>query len=83
MSSIAPARVTRRKISKCDPGNVDLEELKQRLADVEVAAQSVISIPLMRQLLVARAALESAKAAQDATAVSRILTWAEAKIANP
>jgi hypothetical protein len=37
----------------------------------------------MRQLLVARAALESAKAAQDATAVGRILTWAEAKLANP
>ena len=62
---------------------MDLEELKQRLADIEAAAQSVISITLMRQLLVARAALESAKAAQVATTVGRILTWAEAKLANP
>ena len=68
--------------SKYETGNVDLEVLKQRLADVESKAQSVISIPLVRQFIKAKEALESAKAAQDAEAVGRILTWGEGKLAK-
>lgn len=68
--------------SKFETGDVNLEVLKQRLADVESKAQSVISIPLVRQFIKAKEALESAKAAQDAEAVGRILTWGEGKLAK-
>lgn len=63
--------------SSYDPGNTDLEVLKQRYLDVEIGAQTIISIPRVRQFLQAKQALEEAKAAEDAVAVGRILTWAE------
>jgi len=68
--------------SKYEPGNTDLETLKQRLEDVKADAQSVISIPLMRQFLKAKEALETAKAAEDVAAIGRILTWAEGVLAE-
>lgn len=69
--------------SKQEPGNVDLDTLKQRYAELQAAAQSVISIPLLRQLVKAKEALEEAKSVQDAEQVGRILTWGEGKLANP
>ena len=68
--------------SNQEPGNVDLEVLKQRLADVQTRAQSIISLPLIRQFIKAKQALEEAKAAQNAELVGRILTWGESKLAK-
>jgi len=59
------------------PGDTDLEILKQRYEAVEVAAAGVISLPLLRQLIQGRDALELAKENEDASQVGRILTWAE------
>ncbi|MBB5037637.1 periplasmic heavy metal sensor [Prosthecobacter dejongeii] len=63
--------------SQFSPGDTDLTVLKQRYTDVEVAAQSIVSIPLVRRLIEAKTALEAAKIAEDAEQVGRILTWAE------
>ena len=60
-----------------EPGDTDLEILKQRYEAVEVAASEVISLPLLRQLIQGRDALELAKENEDAEQVGRILTWAE------
>lgn len=59
------------------PGNTDLTVLEGRFRAVESAAQKVTFLPKLRQLLQARDALEAAKAAEDAAAVGRVLTWAE------
>ena len=71
------ATVTAPDFSQVSPGDIDLTVLKQRYTDVEVAAQSVVSIPLVRRLIEAKTALEAAKIAEDAEQVGRILTWAE------
>ena len=63
--------------STYDPGPTDVETLKERYQAVETAAQSVLSLPLLRQLIQAKNALEEAKANEDAETVGRILTWAE------
>ncbi len=68
--------------SKYETGNVDLEVLRQRLDDVQANAQSIISLPLIRQFIKAKEALEQAKSAQDAELVGRILTWGEGKLAK-
>ncbi len=73
----APESTTALDFSTFDPGDTNLDTLKQRYQDVEVAAQSVISIQRVRQLIQAKQALEEAKATEDAVAVGRILTWAE------
>lgn len=65
------------------PGNVDLEVLKERLADVQAKAESIISLPLIRQFIQAKKALEEAKERQDAERVGRILTWGERQLAKP
>ena len=65
-----------------EPGSTDLEELRLRYARVEEKAQQVISLPLVRQFLKAKAAFEAAKEAQDAEKVGRILTWAEKQLEN-
>lgn len=64
-----------------DPGDIDLEVLQQRYEKVTEAAGKVISLPLLRQLVKGRDALELAKQNEDATQVGRILTWAEKKLA--
>lgn len=69
--------VTVPDFSQFSPGDTDLTVLKQRYTDVEVAAQTVVSIPLVRQLIEGKKALEAAKLAEDAERVGRILTWAE------
>ncbi len=66
--------------AKFDPGNVDLEVLKERYQTVQDKGQSVISIPLVRQFLKAKEVLEAAKESQDAEKVGRILTWAEQQL---
>jgi Spy/CpxP family protein refolding chaperone len=66
--------------SKYEPGDTDLETLKQRYQDVQARAQSVVSLPLMRELLQAKAAFEAAKASQDAETVGRILSYVEGKL---
>lgn len=68
--------------SQEESGNVDLEVLKQRLADVQEGAESIISLPLIRQFIQAKKALEEAKEAQDAELVGRILTWGEKKLSH-
>jgi len=68
--------------SQEEPGNVDLEVLKQRFADVQAGAESIISLPLIRQFIQAKKALEEAKEAQDAELVGRILTWGEKKLSH-
>lgn len=70
-------KVTAPDFSQFSPGDIDLTVLKQRYTDVEVAAQRVVSIPLVRQLIEGKKALEAAKLAEDAEQVGRILTWAE------
>jgi len=68
--------------SQEEPGNVDLEVLKQRLDEVQAGAESIISLPLIRQFLQAKKALEEAKEAQNAELVGRILTWGEKKLSH-
>lgn len=63
-----------------EPGSTDLDSLRERYEAVQVAGQQVISLPLVRELLQAKAAFEEAKAAQDAEKVGRILTFVEEKL---
>ena len=63
--------------SQQSPGNTDLTVLEARFRAVEAAAQGVIFLPHLRQLLQGRDALEAAKSAEDAEGVGRVLTWAE------
>lgn len=69
--------------SKFDPGSTDVDTLKQRYEDVKTAAQEVVSLPLLRDLLQAKEAFEQAKEAQDAEQVGRILTYVEGKLKKP
>lgn len=66
--------------SKFEPGNTDLETLKQRFDALQVAGQEIINLPLLREMIQAKEAFEEAKAAQDADKVGRILTYAEGKV---
>lgn len=63
--------------SQFDPGNIDLPVLEQRYHAVEEKLQGVLRLSTLRQMILAHESLEQAKATQDATAVGRILTWAE------
>lgn len=63
--------------SRPSPGDTELTVLESRYRAVEAAAQQVIHLPTIRKLLQARDAIETAKATEDATAVGRVLTWAE------
>lgn len=69
--------------STFEPGSTDVESLKQRFEDVKTAANEIISLPLLRQLLQAKEAFEEAKEAQDAEKVGRILTYVEGKLKAP
>jgi Spy/CpxP family protein refolding chaperone len=72
-----PAEDTPVDFSAQDPGATDLETLKVRLQSVESEAVTIIRLPVLRQLVKAKDALEAAKAAEDAIQVGRILTFAE------
>jgi len=63
-----------------DPGNTELTVLEQRFHTTEEKIKTLIRLPKLRQMLQAHQALEDAKASQDATAVGRILTWAEGSL---
>ena len=60
-----------------EPGNVELTALEERYRKVEEKVQGVIRLSTLRQLLQAKDALDTAKAAQDAVAAGSVLTWAE------
>ena len=66
--------------SKFEPGNTDVETLRQRFEALQVAGQEIINLPLLREMIQAKEAFEEAKAAQDAEKVGRILTYAEGKV---
>lgn len=66
--------------SAFEPGDTNLDALQSRFETVKERAQEIISIPVMRRMLKAKEAFESAKAAQDAEAVGRILTFAEKEL---
>ena len=66
--------------AKYEPGSTDLESLKERYEGVQGAGQEIISLPLLRELVQAKAAFEAAKEAQDADQVGRILTYVEGKL---
>lgn len=75
-----PENTAELDFAQFEPGNVDLEVLKERYQTVQDKGQSVISIPMMRQFLKAKEAFEAAKEAQDAEKVGRILTWVEQQL---
>ena len=66
--------------STFEPGDTNLDALQSRFETVKERAQEIISIPVMRRMLKAKEAFETAKAAQDAEAVGRILTFAEKEL---
>ena len=66
--------------STFEPGVTNLDALQSRFETVKERAQEIISIPVMRRMLKAKEAFETAKAAQDAEAVGRILTFAEKEL---
>ncbi|HEY1052682.1 MAG TPA: hypothetical protein VGE39_23085, partial [Prosthecobacter sp.] len=66
--------------SKFEPGSTDVESLKQRFEDIRAAANEIISLPLMRELLQAKEAFEQAKEAQDADKVGRIMSYVEGRL---
>lgn len=66
--------------SKFEPGSTDVTTLQERFETLKVAGQEIISLPLLRELLQAKAAFEEAKEAQDAEKVGRILTYVEEKL---
>jgi Spy/CpxP family protein refolding chaperone len=66
--------------STFEPGDTNLDALQSRFETVKERAQEIISIPIMRRMLKAKEAFETAKAAQDAEAVGRILTFAEKEL---
>ncbi len=66
--------------SQYDAGGTGIEDLKARYHALEEKGRSIISIPLLRQLLKAKETFEEAKTAQDAEQIGRILTWAEQQL---
>lgn len=73
-ASVAP------DFSTFEPGDTNLDALQSRFETVKERAQEIISIPVMRRMLKAKEAFETAKAAQNAEAVGRILTFAEKEL---
>jgi Spy/CpxP family protein refolding chaperone len=74
------AEVEKVDFAKFEPGNTDLETLRERYESVQGAGQEIISLPLLRELVQAKTAFEAAKEAQDAEKVGRILTYVESKL---
>jgi len=74
------AEVEKVDFAKFEPGTTDLETLRERYEGVQGAGQEIISLPLLRELVQAKAAFEAAKEAQDAEKVGRILTYVEGKL---
>lgn len=76
------AEVAKVDFAKYEPGSTDVTVLQERFEAVKAAAQEVISLPLLRELLQARTAFEEAKEAQDADKVGRILTYVEGRLSK-
>lgn len=74
------AEVEKVDFAKFEPGSTDVETLRERFESVQVAGQEIISLPLLRELVQAKTAFETAKEAQDADKVGRILTYVEGKL---
>ena len=74
------AEVEKVDFAKFEPGSTDLETLRERYEGVQGAGREIISLPLLRELVQAKAAFEAAKEAQDADKVGRILTYVEGKL---
>ncbi len=74
------AEVEKVDFAKFEPGSTDLDSLRERFESLQTAAQEIISLPLLRELLQAKAAFEAAKEAQDADKVGRILSYVEGKL---
>ncbi|MDB6006533.1 MAG: hypothetical protein JWR15_3520 [Prosthecobacter sp.] len=74
------AEVEKVDFAKFEPGSTDVATLQERFESVKAAGQEIISLPLLRELLQAKAAFEAAKEAQDADQVGRILTYVEGKL---
>lgn len=68
--------------SQYEAGDTDLTTLASRYEAVVSKAQQVTSLPLLRQFVHAKDALEKAKESQDVVAAGRILSWAEAELAK-
>lgn len=66
--------------AKFEPGNTDLESLKERFERLQMAGQEILSLPLLREMVQAKEAFEAAKEAQDADKVGRILTYVEGRL---
>jgi len=67
---------------KFEPGTTEISALKERYDNVLEQAKEIIHLPTLRLLIQGRDELEKAKAAEDATRVARILTWAEGVLAK-
>lgn len=65
-----------------EPGSTDLPSLRERYEAVQGAGQHIISLPLIRELLQAKAAFEEAKSVQDAEKAGQILTFVERKLSR-
>jgi Spy/CpxP family protein refolding chaperone len=63
--------------SKMEPGDTDLQKLKERLDSLQERAKEVVSVEIIGKLLQAREALEKAKTESNADLAGRILTFAE------
>ena len=68
--------------SQFEPGSTDLPSLRERYEAVQGAGQHIISLPLIRELLQAKAAFEEAKSVQDAEKAGQILTFVERKLSR-
>ena len=66
--------------AKYESGSTDVRTLQERFESLKTAGQEIVSLPLLRELLQAKAAFEAAKEAQDADKVGRILTYVEGKL---
>jgi len=72
-----PGAVDPVDFTRFEAGDTDLDALRRRYEAVERRVERVYQITQLRQLVQARDGLEAAKAAEDAVAAGRILTWAE------
>ena len=74
------APVEKVDFTKFEPGNTELDTLRERYERLQVAGQEIVSLPLLREMVQAKTAFEAAKEAQDADKLGRILTYAEGKL---
>lgn len=74
------AEVEKVDFAKFEPGSTDVDSLRERYEGVQGAGREILSLPLLRELLQAKTAFETAKEAQDAEMVGRILTYVEGRL---